>query len=116
MQLPPTVLSTDKKDRKKDAGGKGKATTTMKKGKTVIPKEVAPEGEEEVSADEGMKDADAPETSKQSRLPGLNLRPSASLEVTLFDRLEHMYGAKIKRMLTVQYRYALLLSSFTPLL
>ncbi|KAF9515834.1 hypothetical protein BS47DRAFT_1371885 [Hydnum rufescens UP504] len=32
------------------------------------------------------------------------LRPSRSLETTLFDRLERMYGLNVKRMLTVQYR------------
>ncbi|KAF9070139.1 P-loop containing nucleoside triphosphate hydrolase protein [Rhodocollybia butyracea] len=32
------------------------------------------------------------------------LRPSRTLETTLFDRLESMYGSGIKRMLNVQYR------------
>ncbi|PCH37521.1 hypothetical protein WOLCODRAFT_92409 [Wolfiporia cocos MD-104 SS10] len=32
------------------------------------------------------------------------LRPPRSLETTLFDRLEKMYGPRIKRMLNVQYR------------
>lgn len=36
--------------------------------------------------------------------PG-GLRPPRSLETTLFDRLEKMYGSGIKRMLNVQYRY-----------
>lgn len=33
------------------------------------------------------------------------LKPPRTLETTLFDRLERMYGSGIKRMLTVQYRY-----------
>lgn len=33
------------------------------------------------------------------------LQPPRSLETTLFDRLERMYGPGVKRMLTVQYRY-----------
>lgn len=32
------------------------------------------------------------------------LRPPRTLETTLFDRLERMYGPRIKRVLTVQYR------------
>jgi DNA polymerase alpha-associated DNA helicase A len=32
------------------------------------------------------------------------LIPPRSLEITLFDRLEKMYGSRIKRMLNVQYR------------
>lgn len=34
------------------------------------------------------------------------LRPPRTLETTLFDRLERMYGRGIKRLLNVQYRYA----------
>jgi len=33
------------------------------------------------------------------------LRPPRTLETTLFDRLERMYGEGIKRVLKVQYRY-----------
>lgn len=32
------------------------------------------------------------------------LRPPKTLETTLFDRLEKMYGSYIKRMLEIQYR------------
>lgn len=41
---------------------------------------------------------------KRNKLPVL--RPPRTLETTLFDRLEKMYGSSIKRMLKVQYRYA----------
>ncbi len=34
-----------------------------------------------------------------------SLRPPRSLETTLFDRMEKLYGPDIKRMLNVQYRY-----------
>jgi DNA polymerase alpha-associated DNA helicase A len=40
---------------------------------------------------------------KKSRPLGI-LYPSKSLEVTLFDRMEKMWGEEIKQMLTVQYR------------
>lgn len=33
------------------------------------------------------------------------LKPPRTLETTLFDRLERMYGEGIKRVLKVQYRY-----------
>jgi DNA polymerase alpha-associated DNA helicase A len=46
------------------------------------------------------KSSDAPSASpRRSRL-----RPPRSLEETLFQRLERIYGPGIKRMLTVQYR------------
>ncbi|KAJ9095628.1 hypothetical protein QFC21_005499 [Naganishia friedmannii] len=45
----------------------------------------------------GMK-----ETNTSSRRPRLS--PPRTLEMTLFDRLEKMYGAGIKRLLAVQYR------------
>jgi hypothetical protein len=35
-----------------------------------------------------------------------HLRPPRTLETTLFDRLERLYGEGIKRVLKVQYRYA----------
>lgn len=38
------------------------------------------------------------------------LRPPKTLETTLFDRLEGLYGPGIKRVLKVQYRYQLKLS------
>jgi DNA polymerase alpha-associated DNA helicase A len=47
-----------------------------------------------------MKDDKKNERPKKQRA----LRPPRSLEVTMFDRLEKMYGPGIKRMLNVQYR------------
>jgi len=35
------------------------------------------------------------------------LRPPKTLRATMFDRLEAMYGGKVKRMLDVQYRYVI---------
>lgn len=34
------------------------------------------------------------------------LKPPRTLETTLFDRLEKLYGEGIKRVLKIQYRYA----------
>ncbi|KAJ3757511.1 P-loop containing nucleoside triphosphate hydrolase protein [Lentinula raphanica] len=62
MQLPPTVLSLDKRKKEKQKGISTRST------KTPV------------------------------------LRPPRTLETTLFERLESMYGPGIKRMLNVQYR------------
>ena len=37
----------------------------------------------------------------------IKLVPPRTLETTLFDRLEAMYGESIKRMLEVQYRFVI---------
>ena len=48
----------------------------------------------------------APATTTDAQGRVLALKPSASLETTLFDRLLSMHGDRIKRTLTVQYRCA----------
>jgi DNA polymerase alpha-associated DNA helicase A len=45
-----------------------------------------------------------PSTQRVLRTGPKGLQPPRTLETTLFDRLERMYGPSIKRMLTVQYR------------
>lgn len=42
----------------------------------------------------------------------LALRPPKDLSITLFERLEKMYGTSIKKMLEVQYRYVYLFRLF----
>jgi DNA polymerase alpha-associated DNA helicase A len=42
------------------------------------------------------------------------LRPPRTLETTLFDRLERIYGEGIKRVLHVQYRQVASFHSFAP--
>ena len=131
MQLPPTVLSADqKKDRKqkavapaakgsgtpkkakdKDAKSKTPKASTKKAEVVETPAETveSPAAEDEVSADEGMEDDAVPSgPSKPAQPKTIKLVPSRSLEVTLFDRVEKMYGSRIKRMLTVQYRCVIL--------
>ncbi|KZV87777.1 P-loop containing nucleoside triphosphate hydrolase protein [Exidia glandulosa HHB12029] len=48
----------------------------------------------------------------QKKKTTATLRPSKTLQVTLFDRLERLYGPGIKRMLTVQYRMHAQIASF----
>ena len=101
-QLPPTVLALDKN----------------KKGtKKVAPKAVssapgpADDPSSSAASDSEMDDAEpAPAEKAVERkvrrrkvVPGL--QPPRTLETTMFERLEKMYGPGIKRMLTVQYRY-----------
>ena len=75
------------------------------------PKSDGDEDEEETSSASDDSQTAAPHSSKapkarsSARAQSGGLRPSKSLEITLFDRLERMYGFDVKRMLTVQYRY-----------
>ena len=134
LQLPPTVKSRDKKDKKpngkspaKATGkirpkGESTATSTKAKGKAKAilpppaptPAPTSGDGEgARASGDEDSDDEPEPEPepaskpmegkSNKPRQLGI-LRPSESLEVTLFDRMEKMWGEDIKQMLTVQYR------------
>ena len=143
MQLPPTILSLDKHEKKnkqaklsekqqrKNGSESEVASTKLSKpdeGKassTDDGQEDATESTSETSSESGsgsiygdvaiaeeitVPAADKPENSskppkkKSSKRSGL--RPPRTLETTLFDRLERMYGPGIKRLLNVQYRYA----------
>lgn len=132
LQLPPTVKSIDKKDKKSKANasakttgkttpkGKPTATDVKAKGKAkAIPQPPAPasipvsDGEGDDDASDEEEDVDETEPSPVSALIGGKpkkpqqlgiLRPSKSLGVTLFDRMEKMWGKDIKQMLTIQYR------------
>lgn len=51
------------------------------------------------------KEGKACSSQKKKKTAIRELRPPRTLETTLFDRLERMYGPGIKRMLDVQYRF-----------
>jgi DNA polymerase alpha-associated DNA helicase A len=53
-------------------------------------------------------------TKRKTKTKWSGLKPPRTLETTLFDRLEIMYGAGIKRMLTVQYRSVTTTYYFLP--
>jgi hypothetical protein len=55
---------------------------------------------------EGGCAPDAPGRTSSSALYQ-SLTPPRTLELTMFERLEQMYGPGIKCMLTVQYRYVI---------
>ncbi|KAI0362103.1 P-loop containing nucleoside triphosphate hydrolase protein [Trametes cingulata] len=124
MQLPPTIISADKSDKKNKKSHsssdktKPKKTTAGKSEKDA-PSKAPPEEEPTPEADgDGFSDEEGdPEIAANPEEPlkgaprdprksgsGAVLRPPCSLETTLFERLEKMYGPGIKRMLTIQYR------------
>jgi DNA polymerase alpha-associated DNA helicase A len=114
MQLPPTILSVDKPNDKKkvpDTNAKTKSTpkngtSRQKQNATSMKRASDYENSESSTSDSGESEvncnSNAPDRIK-SRKQAV-LRPPRTLETTLFDRLEKMYGSSIKRMLDVQYR------------
>ncbi|KAI0336542.1 P-loop containing nucleoside triphosphate hydrolase protein [Cubamyces sp. BRFM 1775] len=132
MQLPPTIISVDKRDKKKakssgasDKSKKAPASAQPSKAASekVVPAQDDPADEDASASDEDEEGdieiaADPEEPLKAAprdpRKPGSKavLRPPRSLETTLFERLEKMYGPGIKRMLTVQYRMHAQIASF----
>lgn len=85
-----TKTSKDKKD-------------TKTKAKPELTKSTSHSDSDDVLSESSSDPPAAATTQTKTAHPGL--RPSRSLEITLFDRLEKMYGGpRIKRMLNVQYR------------
>jgi DNA polymerase alpha-associated DNA helicase A len=124
LQLPPTVISTkDKTNLSKASGQKSPSSAAPRKGagkkvekaERSTEKGKGKENEDELEAsgtdddeerDESTSTAKAVYGSSQAKVKtrlGI-LKPSKSLEVTLFDRMERMWGNNIKQMLEVQYR------------
>ncbi|KAJ7201078.1 P-loop containing nucleoside triphosphate hydrolase protein, partial [Mycena pura] len=111
MQLPPTVLSVDKKKTKSDPVEVKKNTSPTKlvqqkeqvklMAETFFPQADSFDSEDSSSGgtDTENETAPLPKGKKSAKLS-----PPRTLETTLFDRLEKMYGTSIKRMLQVQYR------------
>ncbi|KAF8065235.1 P-loop containing nucleoside triphosphate hydrolase protein [Lyophyllum atratum] len=120
MQLPPTILSiNDERKRKaKDDAAKSKrdrASPVAKLKQANAPPSQVPDDTESDSESSAQGDVETslveattalsieePATPQKIRQPVVE--PPRTLETTLFDRLEKMYGSSIKRMLNVQYR------------
>jgi len=116
MQLPPTVLSSDKrntpmvpnakmpviseKESEREMQSKDDDGTSMK------PPVNSTSSGSELSDDEGDSGVSVAEATQArgSLRHRSGIKPPRTLETTLFERLEKMYGSKIKRMLNVQYR------------
>jgi len=115
MQLPPTIISLDAERKKKEKKSTSKPVSKNEpkatKKLTPAKPQVKPAQDTELQASDGESDdsseglAEAASLMNISSSPArVKLEPPRTLETTLFDRLERMYGASIKRMLEVQYR------------
>ncbi|KAJ1301038.1 hypothetical protein OPQ81_003459 [Rhizoctonia solani] len=123
LQLPPTIISLNSSSRKSSptkpagstttknpkSGNPSKSTPKFKTAPSNQSKEVQPVSEESGKGSPANSDnGDDPSgvlsihPAKSRKHP--RLVPPKSLEVTLFQRLEQMYGPSIKKMLTTQYR------------
>ena len=98
MQLPPTILSLDDKKDKKP----GPSSKVAKDAKLSQARGSDENSDSETSSNEGGLPDGAAQMSISSK--PLVLVPPRTLETTLFDRLEKMYGPSIKKMLEIQYR------------
>lgn len=130
MQLPPTVLSTDRKrdKTKKPTQQQGKKQPVALSSKPTKPTGKAADSPQQPGPAIDEHDSDSQPTDADSEVDAVEevaeqvldtslsdnnrtrkirdpiLRPPKTLETTLFDRLEKMYGSSIKRMLEIQYR------------
>ncbi|KAF7800225.1 hypothetical protein EIP86_011472 [Pleurotus ostreatoroseus] len=122
-QLPPTILSIDKHERKPKVNAKQPPPKTKGKKEKQPEPVVEPENDKDnsdssssSSDEEAETDGEAAKPTEKAKKPSIKptpkkkkpairtLRPPRSLETTLFDRMEKLYGLEIKRMLNVQYR------------
>ena len=124
MQLPPTILSLDDKKKKKTKGApqppakssipnskKGAKALTKKDPVVLVetlkdPSEFGSDSSEDSDSENTLSKA-ATNLSLDQTSRKIKLVPPRTLETTLFDRLEAMYGVSIKRMLEVQYRFVI---------
>ncbi|PIL23999.1 hypothetical protein GSI_13750 [Ganoderma sinense ZZ0214-1] len=133
MQLPPTIISIDKGKEAQKSPPSSTAKPSMKPGTKKLASTLETErgkaseteaesGDEDTHSEEDEGDLElAVESEEPSQSTPRNprkagskavLRPPRTLETTLFERLEEMYGPGIKRMLTVQYRMHAHIASF----
>jgi DNA polymerase alpha-associated DNA helicase A len=126
LQLPPTVISTkDKTKLSKASGQKLHSSAAPKKGAVKKAEKTSKstekgkgkESEDQIETsgpdDDDEEQDESTNTAKVVYSPSQAnvkirlgvLKPSKSLEVTLFDRMERMWGKNIKQMLEVQYRW-----------
>jgi DNA polymerase alpha-associated DNA helicase A len=99
MQLPPTILSLDNKKKDKKPAPSSKVDKDAELSQARGSDENS--DSETSSSEGGLRDGVAQMSISSERLV---LVPPRTLETTLFDRLEKMYGTSIKKMLKIQYR------------
>ncbi|KAG6860240.1 hypothetical protein C0995_013786 [Termitomyces sp. Mi166 len=114
MQLPPTILSLNNEKKTKSALESKAAKTNKTKG-SPVPSSTQGDEALDSASDSPVSDSEESEleTERSRSSPPEKIMPAKArpllrlprtLETTLFDRLESMYGGSIKRMLTIQYR------------
>lgn len=96
LQLPPTIKSLNSKVAAGSMADKSKV-------------EAKQHGERESQNEDHSNEAkiekvDGVQKEDKPKKPTKQKAPEATLETTLFDRLLHLHGSDIKRMLTIQYR------------
>ena len=101
MQLPPTILSLDHKKKKEE-----KPAPRSKVAKEAESSQTRGSDENSDSETSSNEDSCMPDGVAQMSISSerVVLIPPRTLETTLFDRLEKMYGTRIKKMLEIQYR------------
>jgi len=108
-QLPPTIHSLPRAVSKRSSTG---AHQNLSRTTDPVPQREGTgcEGDSDderggVKTDDGSApDVSRPTSKTVSHLRYRGLKPPRTLELTMFERLEKMYGPEIKCMLTVQYR------------
>ena len=117
LQLPPTVIGKDRlKESKKSKTEKSKTQKTPLNRKApksksdptkTESKAIEPPATKDSSESEGesLEEESQPSSVKNLNRSNPVLYPPKDLSVTMFERLEKMYGPSIKRMLEIQYRY-----------
>ena len=104
---PPLVhVSQDEDQTKNSTDGSDEEEDTLMKGD-----EDAPSLTDETEVEASISEEKAPSLPRTLRRGALE--PPRTLEITLFNRLEKMYGPGIKRLLNVQYRYGVLFAGKT---
>ena len=98
MQLPPTILSPDHKKKEKEE----KPTARLKVAKDAVIRSGSDENSDSDTSSNELEGGGIAQMSISSKR--VVLIPPRTLETTLFDRLEKMYGTSIKKMLEIQYR------------
>ncbi len=99
LQLPPTILSTNEKEGKNKIKGK-----PLIDGRGQEPAAAASSADKPIASLESAKDSEAEDEAEREESNRPRLKPPRTLETTLFDRVERLYGEGIKRVLKVQYR------------
>lgn len=122
MQLGPTIISEGNLRHQKNKDSKPKSTASSNEAtRTTDESEASNNSDVDVDSDDVTEEKPAAEKvlendngQKKEKKTTCVLRPPRSLNKTLFDRMEDIYGSKVKLMLNVQYRLVYDIPSINP--